>query len=187
MRVISGKYKGANIISPHGEVRPTADMVKGSLFSILESKGAVKGARFLDLFCGSGAIGIEALSRGAASCVFVDMNTANVIANLDKLKIESRKLIRGDFRRALRLLRNDKFDVIFCDPPYKSGYAQVALDTLLRYGMTDGGGTIIIEHNSSNDLINVPKDCIIDRRVFGITALEIITRGDNESNIRGDV
>lgn len=186
MRVISGKYRGANIISPHGEVRPTADMVKGSLFSILESKGAVHDAKFLDLFCGSGAIGIEALSRGAASCVFVDADTSNVAANLDKLKIKSR-LVRADFRRAIRLLRNERFDVIFCDPPYKSGYAQVALGEVLKYGMLEDDGTIIIEHNSSNDLINTPEGCIIDRRVFGITALEIITRGDNESDIRRDV
>lgn len=186
MRVISGKYKGRNILSPHGEVRPTSDMVKGSLFSILESKNLVDGAECLDLFCGSGALGIEALSRGAESCVFVDSDTSNAVANLDKLKIKSR-LIKSDFRRALRLLRNEKFDMIFCDPPYKSGYADIALELVFRYGILKDGGVIIIEHNSSNDLINAPKDCIIDRRVFGITALEIITRGDNAGNFCGDV
>lgn len=186
MRVISGKYKGAKIIPPHGEVRPTTDLVKGSLFSVLESRGLLYGADCLDLFCGSGAVGIEALSRGAASCLFVDADTSNARKNSDKLGIKCR-FVKSDFRRALRLIRAEKFDIVFCDPPYKSGYADIALELVLRYGMLKENGAIIIEHSSANDLINLPKDCIIDRRVFGATAIEIIMRGGNESDICRDV
>ena len=125
MRVIAGKYKGAKLISPRGEVRPTTDLVKGSLFSMLEAKGLLRGAACLDLFCGSGALGIEALSRGAESCVFADMDTRNAAVNLDKLKIPCRT-IRADFRKALRMLRDERFDLVFCDPPYKSGFAEEA-------------------------------------------------------------
>lgn len=186
MRVISGKYKGRNIYSPHGEVRPTTDMVKGSLFSILENRGLVNGADFLDVFCGTGSIGIEALSRGANSCVFIDANTDNAKRNLDTIGIEAR-LVRADFRRALRLIRDSKFDVIFADPPYAAGYAEEVLRLILKYDMLKPDGVIIIEHSSSNGLINAPKNCIIDRRVFGVAALEIIMRGDNEGGIGGDI
>lgn len=186
MRVISGRYKGRTIQKPQGEVRPTTDLVKGSLFSILTSRGLLDGANFLDLFCGTGAIGIEALSRGANSCVFVDTNTSNVDKNLKNIGITSRT-IRGDFRKALRLLKGNKFDVIFCDPPYANGYADVALELILKYDIITADGVIIVEHSSENNLINIPKNCIIDRRVFGVTTLEIIMRGNNESDNCGSV
>ncbi len=187
MRIITGKYKGRNIISPsHGEVRPTTDLVRESLFSILGSKGLIADKSYLDLFCGTGAVGIEALSRGAASCVFVDRDTSNVSVNLDKMKISARTVC-AEFRRALRLLRNEKFDVIFCDPPYKSGYCEIAIELIFKYDILTPSGMIISEHNSANDLINVPKNCIIDKRIFGVTALEFITRGKSEGDICGNV
>ena len=187
MRVIAGKYKGRNIISPsHGEVRPTTDMVKGSLFSILESRGVVNNASCLDIFCGSGALGIEALSRGADSCVFLDKDTFNAQKNLDKIGI-SQRMIRADFKQGLRLLRGEKFDIIFCDPPYKTDFGEAALGLVFRYGLLADDGIIIIEHNREKRLINAPNDCIIDRREFGITALEIITRGKHEGDNSGSV
>lgn len=185
MRVIAGKFKGTKLISPHGEVRPTTDLVKGSLFSMLEAKGLLHGAVCLDLFCGSGALGIEALSRGADSCVFVDADTRNVAANLDKLKISCRT-VRSDFRRALRLLRDERFDLVFCDPPYKSGFAEEAFDRLVKYGMLGGDGIAVLEHDSKNDLINIPESCIIDKRIFGVSAFDFV-RGDSESDICGNV
>lgn len=186
MRVIAGKYKGRNIVSPsRGEVRPTTDMVKGSLFSILESRKAVAGARCLDVFCGSGALGIEALSRGAESCVFLDRDTFNAQNNLDRIGISPR-ILRADFKQGLRLLRGEKFDIIFCDPPYKTNFGEVTLELVFRYGLLSDDGIIIVEHSRENRLIKLPNDCIIDRREFGITALEIITRGKSESdNSRG--
>lgn len=190
MRVISGRYKGRNIISPsRGEVRPTTDLVKGSVFSILASKSGVDGAKCLDLFCGTGGMGIEALSRGAESCVFVDRDISNAKVNLDRIGITARTVCM-EFRRALRLLRNERFDIIFCDPPYGKGYAREAAELILRYGMLDSGGVMAVEHSSSNDLINFPQDCIIDRRVFGVTAVDFVMRGDDEtdnSDICGNV
>lgn len=186
MRVIAGKYKGRKLISPRGEVRPTTDVVKGSLFSILNSKDALDGARCLDVFCGSGGVGIEALSRGASSCVFVDHDTDNVKANLDKLGLCCR-LVRADYRRALRLLRGEKFDLIFCDPPYKAGYTDDCLELVFKYDLLDKNGIAIIEHDSSNDLIFKRENCIIERRDFGLTALEFVERGDNEGDNIGHV
>ena len=186
MRVISGKFKGRRIDSPHGKVRPTSDMVKGSLFSILENKGRVDGARCLDIFCGTGSLGIEALSRGALSCVFVDVDTSNAKANTGKLVLNVR-FIRADYRRALKLLRGERFDLIFCDPPYDSGFCDGVLEAVTTFDMLAENGTIIIEHSSKNDWINLPENCIIDHRVFGVTALDIITRGDDGSDSCGNV
>ncbi len=167
-------------------MRPTTDLVKGSLFSILNSKGVIEGAKCLDLFCGTGSMGIEALSRGAASCVYVDKDVKNAEVNLKRMGIEAR-LVCAEFRRALRLLRGEKFDLIFCDPPYAKGYAEIALTLVFKYSLLSDGGIIIIEHSSENNLINLPENCIIDHRVFGVTALDIITRGGDESDICRDV
>ena len=186
MRVIAGQYKGAKLISPRGEVRPTTDLVKGSLFSVLQAKGLLNDdTKCLDIFCGSGALGIEALSRGAESCVFVDADTSNVRANLNKVRLSCRT-VNGDFRYALRLLKNSKFDLVFCDPPYKSGFAQETLRLLIKYGMLSDGGVAVFEHSSENDLIIDDKACIIDHRVFGAAAFDIV-RGNSESDICGNV
>lgn len=186
MRVIAGKYKGRKLISPHGEVRPTTDVVKGSLFSILNSMGITEDARCLDVFCGSGGVGIEALSRGARSCVFVDRDTNNVKCNLDKLGLGCR-VVRAEYRRALRLLRGEKFDLIFCDPPYRSGYADECAELIFKYDLLDENGVAVIEHSSENSLIFKPENCIIERRNFGLTALEFIKRGGDESDNIGNV
>ncbi|MBD5131651.1 MAG: 16S rRNA (guanine(966)-N(2))-methyltransferase RsmD [Clostridiales bacterium] len=186
MRVIAGLYKGTKLISPRGEVRPTTDLVKGSLFSVLQAKGILKeGVRCLDVFCGSGSLGIEALSRGAKDCVFVDMNTDNAAANLDKLRLKMR-LVRGDFRKSLRLLKNERFDIVFCDPPYKSGFGEQALKLLVKYGMLGENGVAVIERAIENSLLKVDKTCIIDSRSFGASAFDIV-RGDNEGDICGSV
>jgi 16S rRNA (guanine966-N2)-methyltransferase len=119
VRVIAGEFKGRPLRTPKGmRTRPTADRVREALFSIL---GDVAGARVLDLYAGSGALGIEALSRGAASAVFVERDpraTAVIERNLRSLGLEE-AVVRGD---ALRFLRRAEggFDLVFCDPPYDS-------------------------------------------------------------------
>ena len=185
MRVISGQHKGAKLISPRGEVRPTTDMVKGSLFSMLDSKGLLHGKKCLDVFCGSGALGIEALSRGAESCIFVDIDCKNVRANLDKLKVPAQSL-QCDFRRAMRMLKAEKFDLVFCDPPYKTDYAEEVYKLLIKYGMLTPTGVAVLEHAADRPLKTVPINNIIDSRVFGVSAFDI-ARGESESDICGNV
>jgi 16S rRNA (guanine966-N2)-methyltransferase len=114
MRVVAGRYGGRTLRAPRGAgVRPTADRVREALFSIL---GPLEGQAVLDLFAGTGALGIEALSRGASSCVFVDVETRPVQANLDALGIDA-QVRRG---RALSALRpGDQYDLVLLDPPYR--------------------------------------------------------------------
>jgi len=122
MRVVAGEFKGRTLAGPPGKgVRPTSDKVREALFSIL---GPVQNLRVLDLFAGTGALGIEALSRGAASAVFVEKDgraASTINKNLAAtagLAGERAKLVRGDALRALGDLAGEQFDLVFVDPPY---------------------------------------------------------------------
>lgn len=157
MRVIAGQARGAQLKAPRGfGVRPTADRVREALFSVLG--GRVIGAAVLDLFAGSGAVGIEALSRGAASCIFVENNNAHleiIKANLGKTKLaEKARVIRLDVRKALPLLCRERFqaDLIFLDPPYSSDAIPATLGTVGRGALLKAGGLVVVEHSSRNRL-----------------------------------
>jgi 16S rRNA (guanine966-N2)-methyltransferase len=121
VRVIAGTYKGQRLVAPKGAARPTLDRVREALFSLL---GQIEGARVLDLYAGSGALGIEALSRGAAEATFVDSDQAavrTVRQNLSRLGIDHARVTRsgvGPFlKNAAR--RGQRWDLAFCDPPYR--------------------------------------------------------------------
>lgn len=118
MRIIAGKAKGYNIKVPQGEVRPTQDRVREALFNIIGP--IIEGAKVLDLYCGSGSVGLEALSRGAASARMVDTARAScamALQNLDKSKLTGGSVVQSD---CLQFVRRDagKYDIIFADPPY---------------------------------------------------------------------
>lgn len=145
MRVIAGKYRGRVLAEFRGkDVRPTADRVKESLFSILSPRLA--GARVLDLFCGSGALGIECLSRGAGEVCFNDAS-AESLALLKKnlvLVKESGEISRLDFRACLSSVRG-RFDLIFADPPYACDYLGEILSIAAQRKLLKEGGLVIYE------------------------------------------
>lgn len=152
MRIISGLKKGKKLITLEGEhTRPTTDRVKEALFDILQFD--LEGRRFLDLFAGSGQIGLEALSRGAACAVFVDSfrDAARVVEkNIATVEFADRaKIIQADFESYLKST-NDVFDIAFLDPPYKTGLLQRALPLVAEH-MTDGG-VIFCEHPREEEL-----------------------------------
>ena len=137
MRIIAGTHRGRPIVTPKGDsTRPTADRVREALFSMLASRlGDFEGLRVLDLFAGSGALGLEALSRGAAHCTFVEQDKPAI----DALKTNIAKLgLAGTEVRATSVLAlgpaSQPYDLILIDPPYKSGAGAVALDKLHRLG-----------------------------------------------------
>ena len=154
MRIIAGQWRGRPLIAPKGDVtRPTADRTRETLFSMLTSRlGSFEGLRVGDFFAGSGALGFEALSRGAASCLFVeqDKNALDAIrANGDRLGI------RPDVRASSVLSLGAAaapLDLILMDPPYQSGAGQVALDKLARLGWTDASTWISIETDRREDV-----------------------------------
>jgi 16S rRNA (guanine966-N2)-methyltransferase len=127
VRVVAGLYRGRTLHAPPGDaVRPTSDKVRGAIFNVLAT---VDGLRVLDLYAGTGALGIEALSRGAAEATFVDTETASIEGNLAPLELEA-EVVRGDVEAWLGRARARAYDLVFADPPYSS--APRLGDTLTR-------------------------------------------------------
>jgi len=147
MRVITGKARGVALKTPDGmATRPTADRVKEALFSIIQFD--IPAARVLDLFGGTGQLGIEALSRGAKQAVFVDQREEAcrlIRENLRRTKLESdAKVIRSDYMDYLRNC-SDKFDLIFLDPPYAEVFLENSLKMITEIDILHSGGIIITE------------------------------------------
>lgn len=178
MRIIAGKYRGRNLKSPPSQqVRPTSDRLRETLFNIIAPR--IAGARFLDLCAGSGAVGIEALSRGAGHVTFVDQSRkmcALIEANLGLCRIpeEETEVIQADatdfLRRSLKK-QSQQWDIIFFDPPYATDHLPF-LDTLgaqVRSLLTENG-VLIVEHHHKNEL----KD-----QVGSILRSRILKQGDS--------
>ena len=153
MRVIAGTARSLKLITPKGmDVRPTTDRIKETLFNILTPY--IAGCRFLDLFCGSGAIGIEALSRGAVSCTFVDMSGISCDCtkkNLEHTKlVDNASIIHMDVLSAVNKLSGSGqvFDIIFMDPPYERKFEKSVVELPSCYDILDNDGMIIIEASS---------------------------------------
>ncbi len=159
MRVIAGKYRSRNLQSlPGSDTRPTYDRLKETLFNVLHSAGVLEGARFLDLFAGTGSIGIEALSRGAAKAVFVESNRKAVRVieqNLAALKItDEANVIDDAAAAAIPMLgrAGNQFDVVFIDPPYAmQGEYERTLRLLESSGVLAEGAVVVAEHDKRFD------------------------------------
>lgn len=158
MRVIAGEWRGRKLTAPKGDAtRPTADRTRETLFSMLTSRlGSFEDLRVADLFAGSGALGIEALSRGAAHCLFVeqDRNAVDTIrANLSSLGAQARARVETGSVMQLRLA-NEPYDLILLDPPYHTGAGAVALDRMLRLGWI-GDATWIAVETAADETVEV--------------------------------
>ena len=154
MRVITGKARGVQLKTPEGmQTRPTADRVKEALFSIINFD--IPGADVLDLFGGTGQLGIEALSRGAKSAVFVDHSEQAcrlIRENLKRTKLEQEgRVIRGDYMDYLSRCR-EKYDIILLDPPYAEVFLENALKRITEIDILRSGGIIVAERPLEKDL-----------------------------------
>lgn len=180
MRVTGGTLKGRPLTAPAGQhVRPTIDKVREAVFNILAHE--VPGAAVLDLFAGSGTLGIEALSRGAESAVFVENASAATLflqKNLDQLQLEALTL-QMDWSAALKRLAQNRqrFDLIFADPPYqKFTPAQIA-DAVAESRLLAPNGILIIETDAKADAdLSLP---VLKRRSFGQTQLIFCSAGSD--------
>ena len=155
MRVITGKARGVQLKTPEGMLtRPTADRVKEALFSIINFD--LPGSAVLDLFAGTGQLGIEALSRGAKSAVFVDAreDACKIIReNLRRTKLDNQaKVVRSDYLDFLRRSK-EKFDIILLDPPYAEVFLETALKTIAEIDILQSGGIIIAERPIEKELL----------------------------------
>ena len=170
MRVIAGRYRGRRLVAPPGQsTRPTSDRVREALFSILGTR--VEHSDVLDLFAGSGALGIEALSRGAASAVFVD-NAAPAVAamrrNLDG--VDGGEVVRRDARAYLRTARENarQYDLVFLDPPYREAAAlgRALAEALPPVVAPDG---LVITESDRRTPLDLPE--LVDERRYGDTLI----------------
>lgn len=178
MRVIAGKYKGRKLLCPPGVgVRPTGDRIKETLFSLLT--GEIEGAAVLDLFAGVGALGIEALSRGAHSAVFVERDglaRSFLSRNLESVGAEDEAaMLGGDAFRAMRRLSDDgrRFDIVFADPPYGRNIVYRLLALQEDYPLCGAGGMFVLQHHSKEDPGEAANLEICKRREVGDTVLSL--------------
>lgn len=177
MRIIAGRWRGRPLVAPKGDAtRPTADRTREALFSMLASRlGSFEGLAVADLFAGSGALGLEALSRGAASCLFVEQDRTA----LDALRINVARLgaenadIRAQSVLALGPARAP-LDLVMMDPPYATGAGNVALDKLARLGWI-GPGTWVSLETARDEEVAAPGFAIDATRVHGKARLTLLT------------
>ncbi len=185
MRVISGKSRGKKLVSLEGDnTRPTLDRVKEALFNIIQFD--IQNAVVLDLFAGTGALGVEALSRGAKEAIFCDkapeaikvikQNVTNT-NNLDKSTI-----LNKDYNEILENIskQNKKLDIVFLDPPYKTNLAVDALQKIINKNILTEDGIVIIETddiNKEKEILKTEKVEIFDKRKYGSVWLIFIRKG----------
>ena len=182
MRIITGEYKGRRLETPENyDIRPTADKVKEALFSMIAFE--IEDAVCVDLFAGTGSLGLEALSRGALRCYFCDnareaariirMNVAHVGAE------EKSVVLSGDFRKGLGRIK-EKADFIFLDPPYEGGLYEKAFHAIAEAQLLAAGGTIIAESRSDK---NLPEEIAgfvkVKERKYGRTLLSVYNRAED--------
>lgn len=181
MRIISGKAGRRAIKVPKGVTRPTTDFVRQALFSMLSTR--VEGARVLDLFAGSGALGLEALSRGARSCTFVDESRAAeraIAENLRLTGLEGGRVVRGEVHGWLRRDR-ERFDLIFADPPYaRSLVDQDHLGELLGTGglaeRLEEGGLMALEQAAEAEAKEADGLELLEHRRYGGSSILLYAR-----------
>ena len=174
MRVISGTAKGTKLNSIDNlSTRPTLDRVKEPLFSIIQNY--IIDANVLDLFAGSGALGIECLSRGALKCTFCDKSYESIKMlkqNIKKTKFEEKSAIYNiDYKKCLENVKREKFDIIFIDPPYKLNIAEDSLKRIIEYNLCAKDGIIIVETDEEerdlSEIEKIEKLEVIDVRKYG--------------------
>ena len=179
MRIVAGTWRGRPLVAPKGDAtRPTADRTREALFSMLQSRvGSFDGLAVADLFAGSGALGLEALSRGAASCLFVEQDRAA----LDALRTNIAKLdAKGADVRASSVLAlgpaRAPLDVVMMDPPYQSGAGAVAADKLARLGWIDADTWVSIE-TAKAEALDLSGYVVEAERTYGKARVTLLRLG----------
>lgn len=175
MRIIAGSRRRLSLCTVQGmQVRPTTDRIKETLFNILQP--SIPFCSFLDLFSGSGAIALEALSRGAKEAVLVEQDKealACIRKNIETTKFEQEaSVIAGDVLTVLRTLKHKPFDIIFMDPPYRQGFEERVLSILQNSGLADENTMIIVEAAADTSLLCASE--------LGFTVVRVKSYGSNQ-------
>ena len=182
MRIISGEKKGTRLFSlKKRKIRPTSDKVKGAIFNVLSS---VEDKKVLDLFAGSGSLGIEALSRGAEEVIFVDTSFSSldlIRKNLEKLRFrEKGRLIKKNVLRFLKGGFKERFDLVLADPPYGRGLCQKVLDILAEKDFLIVDGILVIEHHKKEKIEKVENFMLLQEKKYGDTLVSFFRKISQE-------
>jgi 16S rRNA (guanine966-N2)-methyltransferase len=181
MRIVGGKFRSRNLTGPQGQgTRPTSDRVRESLFNILAHSIAgfdLEGARILDLFAGTGALGFEALSRGAKFCQFVEDDTSArgiIRQNADTLGVTGLcKIWRRDATDLGSCAPQSPFGLVFADPPYNKGLGEKALASVIKGGWLISGGIAVLEESETAATPTIAGLDHIDSRIYGDTRIDV--------------
>lgn len=179
MRVITGVAKGHKLKAPKGlKTRPTTDRIKETIFNIIQD--IENDDYILDLFSGSGGVGIEFLSRGAKKCIFIDADLNSIRTIKDNLKntklTHKSEVYKNTYDKAIKILskKDIKFDYIFIDPPYNKGLSVKAVSYVLEYGILKEDGTILVEHEKNMEFSNLKDSYKIETRNYGDTSISFL-------------
>ena len=177
MRIVAGKHRGLSLFTFDADnIRPTTDRVRENIFNKIQF--GIVGSSVLDLFCGTGAVSLEFLSRGASQVVSVDNNSASVSLikkNFAKAK-EVPCLIEKDFKDALKTLSSERFDYIYIDPPYATNFGEQALLIIDEIGLLGEDGVIIYEHLEDKKFAIPTSLEVYDCKKYGTIAVSFIRR-----------
>ncbi len=192
MRIVGGKFKGRALASPSGPgTRPTSDRVRESIFNILAhgiDGFALEGARVMDLFAGTGALGLEALSRGARFCQFVDESAEArglIRRNADSLGVIGQcKIWRRDATKLGPCAPQTPFDLAFADPPYGKVLGEKALVSLVEGGWLTPGSVVMLEEAKEVTVADVRGLTLLDQRAYGDTQVRFYRAADRVSALK---
>jgi 16S rRNA (guanine966-N2)-methyltransferase len=183
MRVVGGEFRGRPLAAPRSDaIRPTTDRTREALFNVIAHRygDLLQGGRVLDLFSGTGALGIEALSRGASFVLFIEESVEGrglIRANVEALGLQGRsKLFRRDATRLGTVGTMAPFDLLLADPPYGKGLAEKALASALAGGWLAPNAICVVEESADHDLAAVEGLELVDRRIYGDTATHFLER-----------
>lgn len=180
MRIIAGTLRGMVLNSFDAEnIRPTLDRAREGIFSKIQFN--IRDAKVLDLFGGTGAISLEFLSRGAYKVITCDNNKKSIDLinqNFKKARLIP-NIIMGDYLSTLEKLKDEKFDIIFLDPPFDNNYGVVAIEFILTNNMLTDDGMIIYEHSSNNQYVYPNEFTIFDSKKYGYIAVDYLRYRDD--------
>jgi len=183
VRIVGGEFRGRPLATPHSQsIRPTTDRTREALFNVITHAfpGRIEGARVLDLFSGTGALGIEALSRGAGFCLFIEEAAEGrglIRENIEAFKLQGRtKLFRRDATRLGTIGTMQPFSLLFADPPYGKGLGELALTSVLDGGWLTDDALCVVEEAADARFETGASFHLVDERRYGDTVIRFLKR-----------
>jgi 16S rRNA (guanine(966)-N(2))-methyltransferase RsmD len=178
MRIIGGVLKGRTLYYPPYDIRPTTDKVRGAVFNMITANfpDLLNYATVCDIFAGAGAVGIEALSRGAQKVIFIENNKSTLrylYKNLSGFETRA-KILKIDARRALSYLKGEQFEIIYLDPPYNKGLIQPILDKIVGYRLLKPKGIVVVESHTAEQYSIPPPLEVYTRKQYKNTLITIL-------------